>query len=271
MTKFLMKKYDVSVQGFAAHAYDANTPAQARVRAWYAYCSYRAVTFKEFMKISSVRRGTDPEGYGKPILVGGNPAFLISRDAHTVRFVRPDDTQVLNSHPLDVTDAEPQAPQPISRGNEAQMAARIEVLEGALKRIYRWVGEFPETGQYWDDPKNTEPMSYAACYGSNGERDYMRDVAKRALDASPVSADRVRWTHVKQSPIAGGLYLVGGYVFDGTLRYFARTFASYRATTEGPEWSHKRHEDHRIPIEYWCEMPAHPELLTAASEGTDNG
>jgi hypothetical protein len=116
MSGFLLRKYDVTVQGFSAHAYDANSPAQARVRAWYAYCSYRHVSFKEFMKISSVRRGSDPEGYGQPILVSGKPAFLVSRDAHTVRFVRPDDTQVLNSHPLDVTDAS--LPPPVEIGGE---------------------------------------------------------------------------------------------------------------------------------------------------------
>ena len=49
MSEFLLRKYDVSVQGFSAHPYDANSPAQARVRAWYAYCSYRHVSFKEFM------------------------------------------------------------------------------------------------------------------------------------------------------------------------------------------------------------------------------
>jgi hypothetical protein len=111
MSEFLLRKYDVSVQGFSAHPYDANSPAQARVRAWYAYCSYQHVSFKEFMKISSVRRGVDPEGYGSPILVSGRPAFLVSRDQHSVRFVLPDDTQVLNSHPLDVSTPSPETPE----------------------------------------------------------------------------------------------------------------------------------------------------------------
>ena len=54
-------------------------------------------------------------------------------------------------------------------------------LRGALERIERWHGEFPATGRYWDKPKNTRPMNYSAAFGSNGERDYMRQVARIAL------------------------------------------------------------------------------------------
>lgn len=59
---------------------------------------------------------------------------------------------------------------------------RIVVLEKALERIERWFGEFPETGRYWDVPENTQPVSYGACYGSNGERDFMREIARKALE-----------------------------------------------------------------------------------------
>lgn len=51
-------------------------------------------------------------------------------------------------------------------------------LEEALRRIEKWKGEFPDTGRTWDDGT---PMSYSAVYGSNGERDYMRAIARRAL------------------------------------------------------------------------------------------
>lgn len=64
-------------------------------------------------------------------------------------------------------------------GREA--ATTIERLRTALERIARWHGEFPESGHYWDEPENTKPMSYASCYGSNGERDYMRQIARDAL------------------------------------------------------------------------------------------
>lgn len=59
---------------------------------------------------------------------------------------------------------------------------QIEIarLRKALGRIERWFGEFPETGKFWDDDKD-RPMSYGAAYGSNGERDYMRSVARDAL------------------------------------------------------------------------------------------
>lgn len=57
-------------------------------------------------------------------------------------------------------------------------AINAELLE-ALERIERWFGEFPETGKVWEG--SGEPMSYGACYGSNGERDFMRLIARNAL------------------------------------------------------------------------------------------
>lgn len=51
-------------------------------------------------------------------------------------------------------------------------------LVAALQRIARWHGEFPPTGKTWADGA---PTSYATEYGSNGERDYMRQVALDAL------------------------------------------------------------------------------------------
>jgi hypothetical protein len=58
--------------------------------------------------------------------------------------------------------------------------ATNETLRAALARIDRWFGEFPPTGRFWDRA-GADEMSYAACFGSNGERDYMRQVARDAL------------------------------------------------------------------------------------------
>jgi hypothetical protein len=57
-------------------------------------------------------------------------------------------------------------------------ARTIAVLKLALEKIARWHGEFPETGRQWEDGS---PMSYSAAFGSNGERDFMRQVATDAL------------------------------------------------------------------------------------------
>lgn len=62
----------------------------------------------------------------------------------------------------------------------AAQATQIAALREALERVERWFGEFPETGQFWDKEKS-QPMSYAACWGSNGERDFMRTIARAAL------------------------------------------------------------------------------------------
>jgi hypothetical protein len=64
---------------------------------------------------------------------------------------------------------------------ETKAESQVRVLRAALERILKWQGEFPPTGRTWDDGT---PMSYAACYGSNGERDFMRGIALEALDAT---------------------------------------------------------------------------------------
>jgi len=56
---------------------------------------------------------------------------------------------------------------------------KYENMEKALLKIHKWFGEFPPIDQTYDDKKT--PMSYGAAYGSNGERDYMRSVASKAL------------------------------------------------------------------------------------------
>jgi len=63
-----------------------------------------------------------------------------------------------------------------------KMGAENERLRTALERIERWFGEFPDTGERWQDGS---PMSYSAAYGSNGERDFMRGVARAALAGEP--------------------------------------------------------------------------------------
>jgi len=63
-----------------------------------------------------------------------------------------------------------------------QAATRIEVLEAALRAVVAW--DMPETGKYWPNDDGTQsdhPMSYGAAYGSNGERDYIRALARNAL------------------------------------------------------------------------------------------
>lgn len=62
-------------------------------------------------------------------------------------------------------------------------------LVKALEKIEKWCGEFPETGRFWDKEK-TEPMSYAAAFGSNGERDFMRAIARSAI--APLIARKMK-------------------------------------------------------------------------------
>jgi hypothetical protein len=58
------------------------------------------------------------------------------------------------------------------------LRTRCAKQQAALSVVQKW--QLPSTGQFWDDDK-TQPMSYGACYGSNGERDFMRNVANEAI------------------------------------------------------------------------------------------
>jgi hypothetical protein len=60
----------------------------------------------------------------------------------------------------------------------SQKETRIAELESTLKDIAEW--KLPKTGHYWDLEQKDE-MSYGACYGSNGERDYMKKKARDIL------------------------------------------------------------------------------------------
>ena len=52
-------------------------------------------------------------------------------------------------------------------------------MEVALRRVADW--ELPKTDEFVDEEK-TIPASYGYLYGSNGERNYIRQLAKNALD-----------------------------------------------------------------------------------------
>lgn len=56
---------------------------------------------------------------------------------------------------------------------------KTKVMEVALRRIANW--QLPSTDEFVDEEK-TIPASYGFLYGSNGERDYMRNIAKNALN-----------------------------------------------------------------------------------------
>lgn len=63
------------------------------------------------------------------------------------------------------------------------LIARLEALEEALRSIEAW--EMPDTGKFWtnqDGSTSDRPMSYAAAYGSNGERDHIKSIARAALE-----------------------------------------------------------------------------------------
>ncbi|WP_293371456.1 hypothetical protein [Nevskia sp.] len=61
-------------------------------------------------------------------------------------------------------------------------------LRMTLERIERWDDEFPETNRKHPDGS---PMSYSSIYGIGGERDYMRKLARQALNPSEFAANPI--------------------------------------------------------------------------------
>lgn len=57
-------------------------------------------------------------------------------------------------------------------------AKKILFAVEALQKVMEW--KMPVTGQFWDKD-GKEPMSYAAAFGSNGERDYIKSIANDAI------------------------------------------------------------------------------------------
>lgn len=103
---FRIKTYVVMVSDFPAHRYIAASPAKARAKAWGSYCAYRAISFREFLRISSIRRAEDDRGFGRTILVGGQPAFWCGFDGQYVEFVRPHAETTFLSHLADVNEVQ---------------------------------------------------------------------------------------------------------------------------------------------------------------------
>lgn len=80
-----------------------------------------------------------------------------------------------------LTDASSTPDSRVGSSDSSALREENARLRAALERIEKWAGEFPPSGRYWDEPTKTRPMSYGAAFGSNGERDYMRSVARQAL------------------------------------------------------------------------------------------
>lgn len=94
----------------------------------------------------------------------------------------------------------------------------VDTVRKALERIAKWFGEFPETGRTWPDGS---PMSYSAAHGSNGERDYMRGIAREALamhsEAQTVAAlavaiaDDIARSDIESFAVCGRVEENGGF------------------------------------------------------------
>jgi hypothetical protein len=100
---FRLKAYRVRADGFPAYLYFANSRGKALRDAWHGYCSYRPVSFKDFLRIArSWGEKPQDEDFGAPLTVDGRQAFYVSRNTQYVQVAWPDSDGYSNAHPLEI-------------------------------------------------------------------------------------------------------------------------------------------------------------------------
>jgi len=102
-----IKTYEISVFGYPPALYSARHPAKARARCWSDFRVCNDATFKEFLKISRIRRVPDPQGIGRRIMVAGEPATTVIGYGQYVHYMRDYSDDIICSHPADVTEISP--------------------------------------------------------------------------------------------------------------------------------------------------------------------
>jgi hypothetical protein len=101
---FLLKSWDVTVEGYGTERVVASSRGKALAKAW--RCdAFGRLTFGDFLKIATAFKALlVPADFGEPILVQGRPAFRVGKYGNYVSFVWPDQENVLHSHPSDVSE-----------------------------------------------------------------------------------------------------------------------------------------------------------------------
>jgi len=73
----------------------------------------------------------------------------------------------------------------LSKDEALQALRHMSVMADALMIIMQWsYDSFPDTGRFHDGNKES-PVSYTEFHGISGERDFMRELAKKALEVTP--------------------------------------------------------------------------------------
>ena len=119
--------------------------------------------------------GSVANGYWLSEAYAGNGAWIWP-------YVHKTPTHWMPLPPAPGTLAAPKAPAVPETLTDAEGYDR---MRRALTIIANWT--LPATGKFWDEEK-TRPTSYEAEYGSNGARDYMRNLAALTLLAVPTQS-----------------------------------------------------------------------------------
>lgn len=106
---FVLRMYDVEVEGYGSSVSFAKTAASARYQAWRSFLEpYPDLPFLEFLQKCKARLSTmpAPAGFGRPVVVLGKPAHFVvkSEESNRVYFVYDGQDLMLPVHPSDVIE-----------------------------------------------------------------------------------------------------------------------------------------------------------------------
>ena len=100
---FILRRYEVTVNGWGSEIYLAQTRGKAMADAWRSD-AFWGYTFGEFLKMARCRL-TAYQPAPDEITVLGKRALGLGHNGQYVQFVYPGKDVVLNAHPLDVLPA----------------------------------------------------------------------------------------------------------------------------------------------------------------------
>lgn len=93
-----VRAYEISVGNFPPQLYSARSPAKARTRAWSDYQAAYECTFKEFLRLSVIRRAPWADDRHRRVLVLGKPATIIIHPYRQDMFMYDDSDLVMVAH-----------------------------------------------------------------------------------------------------------------------------------------------------------------------------
>ncbi len=101
---FLLKRWTVTALGISGDV-TAISRGRALAETW-KNSLFEGYSFRDFLRIAKCKRAPDPEDWGAPITVEGEPAFYLGHNRAYVEICYPGSAHTSFAHPYDVLPIE---------------------------------------------------------------------------------------------------------------------------------------------------------------------